>query len=438
MSGTLTAQGSTHLVNELVVASAHVGLVRQGLRTLGVQTARQEDSPALGLSRLRLTGPELIGDTAKDRDSPLDGVLAGLRQHFREGYNGWVPAFGKNREVETVGGAHVISGGGSELPVVPAAGPEALAGGWTHRSPAGNAYVIPEPELADDGRPARGGPRVLIDGLPRPSGRQGRGATVAVCDTRLWDGGALSGGYLADPGALLREADLPFTAGHATFITGVILRSAPGAAVTVQPTLGDDAKGTSWQLAIDLVELADRGADVINVSAGFFTGDDEPALAVTTALRLIGRRTVVVAAAGNHGLDAVNPRRPMWPAAHDEVVSVGALTPTGARAPFSPDAPWVRLMAPGVNVVSNYFGKEVSVRDPASGRTVNYGGVAAWSGTSFAAAWVSGLIAGRIRPGRVDAPEALRRLTGAARAGTTVVRPPGAGGAGRPSPGTTE
>jgi hypothetical protein len=415
----------THLVNELVVASPHVHLIRKGLSTLGVATARRQDSPALGLSLLRLTGPDLVGDTAKDRASPLDGVLAGLREHFRASYNGWVPAFGKNREVETVGGAHVISGGGSELPVTPTAGPEALVGGWAGRSLAGNAYVIPEPELADDGRAARGGPRVLIDGLPRPSGHQGRGASVAVCDTKLWDGGgALTGGYLAAPEALLHEADLPFTAGHATFITGTILRNAPGAAVTVQPTLGNDAKGTSWQLAIDLVELADRGADVINVSAGFFTGDDEPALAVTTALRLIGRRTVVVAAAGNHGLDAANPRRPMWPAAYDEVVSVGALTPTGVRAPFSPDAPWVRLMAPGVNVVSNYFGKEVSVRDPASGRTVNYGGMAAWSGTSFAAAWVSGLIAGRIRRGRIDAPEALRRLTAAARTGTTAARLP--------------
>ena len=90
-------------------------------------------------------------------------------------------------------------------------------------------------------------------------------------------------------------------------------------------------------------------------------------------------------------------------------------------------------MAPGVNVVSNYFGKEVSVTDPASGRTVNYGGVAAWSGTSFAAAWVSGLIAGRIRRGRVDAPEALRRLTEAARAGTTAARLPAHSGAGHPN-----
>jgi subtilisin family serine protease len=438
MSGKFTAQGSTHLVNELVVASPHVNLVRQGLETLGVEMARRDDSPALGLSRLRLAGPQLIGETAKDRDSPLDGILAELRQYFREGYNGWVPAFGKNREVETVGGAHVISGGGSELPVSPAAGPEALAGGWTHRSLSGNAYVIPEPELGDDGQAAHGGPRALIDGLTRPSGHQGRGATVAVCDTKLWDGGALTGGYLAAPGALLQEAELPFTAGHATFITGTILRNAPGAAITIQPTLDNHARGTSWQLAIDLIELADRGVDVINVSAGFFTGDDEPALAVTTALRLIGRRTVVVAAAGNHGLDAASPRRPMWPAAYDEVVSVGALTPRGARAPFSPNAPWVRLMAPGVNVVSNYFGKEVSVMDPGSGRTVNYGGVAAWSGTSFAAAWVSGLIAGRIRRGRVDAPEAVRQLTEAARIGTTAARLPDNGSAGRPHPCTTE
>ena len=57
----------------------------------------------------------------------------------------------------------------------------------------------------------------------------------------------------------------------------------------------------------------------------------------------------------------------MWPAAHDEVVAVGALTAKGTRAPFSASGPWVRLLAPGVNVVSNYFGNEVSVTRPGIG-----------------------------------------------------------------------
>ncbi|MFB9363424.1 S8 family peptidase [Actinoplanes nipponensis] len=411
-------------MDELVVALPHLNVVRAGLNELEVDLSVRDENRALGLALVSLHGRELAG-TARDKHSRLDDLLEQLRTHFRDTFDGWVPEFGKNREVETVGGAHVISGGGSDLPTVAEGEAEALAGGWGDRSLADDAYVLPAPETDDDA--ARGGPRSLAGGLPRDRGMYGQGATVAVCDTRLWDGGALTGGYLAAPDALLpreKEVTLPFTAGHATFVTGTVLRSAPGAAVTVHPTLGDDAKGTSWQLAVDLAELAGRGIDVINISAGFFTGDNQPALALTAALRLLGPQTVVVAAAGNHGMAAEGSRRPLWPAAYDEVVAVGALTAKGTRAAFSPDADWVQLMAPGVNVVSNYFGGEVRVTGSEAGRERHYGGVAAWSGTSFAAAWVSGLIAGRVRRGEVGGRDALHRLTRAAAAGASAARLP--------------
>lgn len=425
MSEQSAVRGAVHRVNDLVVALPHLELIRDGLSTLGVGIAgRPAESPALGLALVELTGPGLAGGTAADAESPLDDLLADLRAHFRDNYDGWVPVLGKNREVETVGGAHVISGGGSRPPVAAVAEAETVVGGWAGRSLAEDAYLMPAPE---DGS-ARGGPRALGGGLPRPGGDRGQGATVAVCDTRLWDDGALAGAYLAAPAAMLpREpgpAGLPFTAGHGTFVTGTILRGAPGAAVTVHPTLDEHARGTSWQLAIDLVELAGRGVDVINVSAGFFTGDNKPALALTTALRLLGPQTVIVAAAGNHGEDQAAPGRPLWPAAHDEVVAVGALTAKGTPASFSTLGPWVELLAPGVNVVSNYFDAGVTVTDPRSPGTSHYRGLAAWSGTSFAAAWVSGLIAGRIERGRVGARDALDQLVEAARAGTTPARLP--------------
>ena len=420
-------RGAVHRVNDLVVALPHLGLVRERLSALGLGLGKPPAvSEALGLALVELTGLGATDSTAADADhSPLDDLLTGLRDHFSAGYDGWVPVLGKNREVETVGGTHVISGGGSELPVAVAAKAEAVVGGWGKRFLTDDAYVLPVPE-SDSG--AEAGPRTVDGGLPRPDGDRGRGANVAVCDTGLWAHPSLAGAYLAAPRAMLPPepgpAGLPFTAGHATFVTGTILRNAPGAAITAHATLDEHAKGTSWQLANDLVELAGRGVDVINISAGFFTGDNQPALAMTTALRLIGPRTVIVAAAGNHGRNEDKPRRPLWPAAHDEVVAVGALTAAGTPAPFSTGGPWVQLLAPGVNVVSDYFDDAVTVTDPRSGEARRYRGVAAWSGTSFAAAWVSGLLAGRIRPGRVSARDALSQLMADARTGTTAALPP--------------
>ena len=58
-------------------------------------------------------------------------------------------------------------------------------------------------------------------------------------------------------------------------------------------------------------------------------------------------------------------------------------------APFSPDAPWVDALAPGVDVVSTC--------DAVGDGT---GVFARWSGTSFAAAAVTGAIAALVGPGR--------------------------------------
>lgn len=422
MKTDMRVRGAAHRAHELIVARPHLDLVLDRLGALGVGPVRDpEVSEPLGLALVALAGadPGEKDRTASDGGgSPMDDVLTDLRGYFRREYDGWVPAMGKNREVETVGGTHVISGGGEagRLPVAGVRSAEALTGGWSGRRLADDAFVLPEPGSGPGGR------RELRGRLERPTGELGEGASVAVCDTAIWPDATLSGAYLAAPDALLDRPGvdgLPFMAGHATFITGTVLRNAPGAAVTVHATLDVRARGTSWQFAKDLVELAGRDVDVLNVSAGFFTGDDQPSLAVTTALRHIGPRTVVVAAAGNHGQDEDAPRRPMWPAAYDEVVAVGALTPGGEPAVFSPDAPWVDLLAPGVNVVGNYFDGSVAVTDPEVPRASRrYAGVAAWSGTSFAAAWASGLLAARIRPGEADGRAALRRLVHDANAGT--------------------
>jgi hypothetical protein len=88
---------------------------------------------------------------------------------------------------------------------------------------------------------------------------------------------------------------------------------------------------------------------------------------------------------------------PVWPAAMERVVAVGALDGE-APADSTPDAPWVDALAPGADVVSTC---DVH-RD-------GTGGLGRWGGSAFAAAAVAGAIAARVSDG-VDGPTAWRDL----------------------------
>ena len=141
------------------------------------------------------------------------------------------------------------------------------------------------------------------------------------------------------------------------------------------------------------------GPDIINLSFGGYTDDDEsPPLAV--AIERMLRETLVVASAGNSG----SPR-PSYPAALDGVVAVGALGPSG-RAWFSNYGGWVDVCAPGIDVVSTYFSKHTETSPPERLRRV--GGVERHR--SFAAPKVVGAIARDMYLHRSSASEAWRRL----------------------------
>jgi subtilisin family serine protease len=118
------------------------------------------------------------------------------------------------------------------------------------------------------------------------------------------------------------------------------------------------------------------GADVINLSLA--TPDDVPALrnAVEYALR---HNVVVVAAAGNDLRDGGTG--PFYPASYPGVLAVGAAAPGGALASFSDRHTPVAVTAPGVNVTSAYPGTFPEAYAPGQ------------SGTSFASAFVAGVVA---------------------------------------------
>ena len=95
------------------------------------------------------------------------------------------------------------------------------------------------------------------------------------------------------------------------------------------------------------------------------------------------------------------------------MIAVGAADADGGIADFSPRVPWVDVYTRGVDLESTYL--NARVRRPENRGSEEFNGYATWSGTSFAAAVVSGAIAARIRPGSKRATEAARDLLGSGR-----------------------
>jgi subtilisin family serine protease len=111
---------------------------------------------------------------------------------------------------------------------------------------------------------------------------------------------------------------------------------------------------------------------VISISFGGTNQDSQLEDAVLYALH---NGCLIVAAAGNGGLEG-NP--PEYPASYPHVLSVGATDQNGAVAPFSTLSPTLDVSAPGVGVM----GAVPLTRDPS-------GYLPSLSGTSFAAPLVS-------------------------------------------------
>lgn len=184
--------------------------------------------------------------------------------------------------------------------------------------------------------------------------------------------------------------------GHSTFVTGIIHQFAPDAHIVVKAGLdGGTGRNTVWETAKKIAAFTAEDEPeirVLNLSFGTTTEDAQPPLALRRAIQVVRKKfdkLVIVAAAGNRG-HRPSPPLAIWPAAMTEVVAVGA---TGAS--FSMDRDWVDVTSDGVDVQGLYLQGEVRL----SRGSLDFGGYAIISGTSFAAARVSGLVAEELRKG---------------------------------------
>jgi subtilisin family serine protease len=103
-----------------------------------------------------------------------------------------------------------------------------------------------------------------------------------------------------------------------------------------------DSGLTSDAIAGAIAYAADQGASVISMSFGAPGDPGVPEFFQTLVDMATAAGSLCVAAAGNEGVDT-----PMYPAACDRVLAVGATDFNNARATFSNWGPWVDVAAPG-------------------------------------------------------------------------------------------
>jgi hypothetical protein len=374
---------------------------------------RIEKCPRIGLALISVgdLGRIPAGYTDPDAVLELDRLISYVKKAFADQHYGREPDIGKNRLAGSIEGSPYTgggisgpyTGGGIGGPYTGGAEPAAFAGSGRAGPYTGGGRGGP---YTGGGR---GGPYTGGDqgdpqwddsrgGFPQRNHPPNPQVQVGILDTRLFAHPDLAGRYFADHDALVPATTVstPDSEAHATFIAGVVLARAPNVDLIVGHVLNAyNICGSSWEVATKMAAFADAGVPVLNISFGAATYDDEPPLVLRKTVQALTDGVVIVAAAGNHGPQ----EKKIWPAAFDEVVAVGA----GARIPgtdkfevaeFSPQQPWVDLLAPGVDVRSLYKAS----------------GYARWDGTSFSAAGVSGAIAHLVETRHMTPAEAIGLL----------------------------
>src|SRR6185295_9567815 len=220
---------------------------------------------------------------------------------------------------------------------------------------------------------------------------KGDSILVAVIDTSVDAAHPELAGVIAATFDATGAAEKPQP--HGTAMAGAIAAhgkltgAAPGVKLlSVQAFGATRSEGTSFNILKGLEWAAKENANIINMS---FAGPTDPAMRVMLAA-VHAKGIVLIAAAGNAG-----PRsRPLYPAADPNVIAVTATDPEDKLFVRANRGAHIAVAAPGVNIL-------VATPD---------GGYELTSGTSVAAAEVSGIVALMLERDRKLDPAAVRRL----------------------------
>jgi subtilisin family serine protease len=218
-----------------------------------------------------------------------------------------------------------------------------------------------------------------------PRASDGAGVTVAILDTGISSRQPALNGHLvpgwniltgrADPEDFPNHRDddgngyIDEATGHGTMVAGIVALLAPKARLMPVKVLNSDGVGNLYQLVEGIHWALDHGANVLNMSLGVPRKSDALSEALDEAY---ARGAVVVTSAGNQGAEQAQ-----FPANISKVLTVAALNPDNTKADFSSYGSVVDVCAPGVDIYSTNWS----------------GGYTVWSGTSFAAPFVTAEVA---------------------------------------------
>lgn len=249
---------------------------------------------------------------------------------------------------------------------------------------------------------------VVLDEALMETAKGKRAARVAIIDTGLAEEIRADGWLDAVPRSqanrdVLDRADdtdtlLDLGAGHGTFVAGIVQQVCPTADIRVYRALDTDGVGAEDVLAQTLIQAAEDGSEIINLSLGTSTIDGQPPLALRLGIQRLAVEypdVLVVASAGNDGTQVET-----WPAAFKNVRAVAALTAGLEPAEWSSNGDWVNCSTVGEGIVSTF----VDGTEATAGGSSVFGADAwaMWSGTSFTAPQIAGAVARLLQAHRDD------------------------------------
>jgi hypothetical protein len=266
-----------------------------------------------------------------------------------------------------------------------------------------------EPELPDP-----------MAGLKPAACQDGGGRRVRIyqADTGLVRGAAESFPWLrgvnGDPDPREPNGTILSYGGHGTFVAGVLRCMAPEAQIYVADVFNIAGSARESDVAQRLHRAFRFGFEILHITASCHTRKNLPPHGLEAFLELLRpcKGVVCVAEAGNN-----YSRRPAWPGAFSDVLAVGALADGwDKRADFSNYGSWVDVYAPGENLINAIGSGTYTYQILPNTGEVTFAGLAEWSGTSFSAPIVTGMIAARMTRRGESAPEAAAALLARARA----------------------